>query len=138
MIVTGGSVDAVVPLFAMGVFTGFSMAGYGMTKHHLNLRKPGWRGRVVVNLSAAILSTIVVLIFAVAKFTEGAWLVIVVFPILVFGLMRLNRQYRAESSVLENLLTERQDLVMHPQHRVFIFVDHFDLALIEACITGAA
>ncbi|MFZ3271841.1 MAG: APC family permease [Mycobacterium sp.] len=137
VIVTGGSVDAVVPLFAMGVFTGFSMAGYGMTKHHLSLREPGWRGRVVVNLSAAILSTIVVLIFAVAKFTEGAWLVIVVFPILVFGLMRLNRQYRAESSVLENSLTERQDLVMHPQHRVFIFVDHFDLALIEALHYGS-
>jgi amino acid transporter len=132
VIVTGGSVDAVVPLFAMGVFTGFSMAGYGMTKYNLTHRAPGWRLRVVVNLSAAILSTIVVLIFAVAKFTEGAWLVVVVFPILVFGLMRLNRQYRAESSVLENLLTERQDLVKHPRHRVFIFVDHFDLALIEA------
>jgi amino acid transporter len=132
VIVTGGSVDAVVPLFAMGVFTGFSMAGYGMTKHHLTLRAPGWRGQVVINLSAAILSTIVVLIFAVAKFTEGAWLVIVVFPILVFALMRLNRQYRAESSVLEHSLTERQDLVKHPQHRVFVFVDHFDLALIEA------
>jgi amino acid transporter len=132
VIVTGGSVDAVVPLFAMGVFTGFSMAGYGMTKYNLTHRAPGWRLRVVVNLSAAILSTIVVLIFAVAKFTEGAWLVVVVFPILVFGLMRLNRQYRAESSVLENLVTERQDLVKHPRHRVFIFVDHFDLALIEA------
>src|SRR5271154_617098 len=132
VIVTGGLGDAGVPLFAMGVFTGFSMAGYGMTKYNLAHRAPGWRLRVVVNLSAAILSTIVVLIFAVAKFTEGAWLVVVVFPILVFGLMRLNRQYRAESSVLENLLTERQDLVKHPRHRVFIFVDHFDLALIEA------
>jgi hypothetical protein len=132
VIVTGGSVDAVVPLFAMGVFTGFSMAGYGMSKYNLTHREPGWRLRVVVNLSAAILSTIVVLIFAVAKFTEGAWLVVVVFPILVFALMRLNRQYRAESSVLENLVTERQDVVEHPRHRVFIFVDHFDLALIEA------
>ena len=97
VVVTGGSVDAVVPLFAMGVFTGFSMAGYGMTKYNLTHREPGWRHRVVVNLSAAILSTIVVLIFAVAKFTEGAWLVVVVFPVLVFALMRLNRQYRAES-----------------------------------------
>jgi amino acid transporter len=132
VIVTGGSVDAVVPLFAMGVFTGFSMAGYGMTKYNMAQRAPGWRGRVVVNLSAAILSTIVVLIFAVAKFTEGAWLVLVVFPILVFGLMRLNRQYRAESSVLENLVTERQEVAKHPRHRVVILVDHFDFATIEA------
>jgi amino acid transporter len=132
VIVTGGSVDAVVPLFAMGVFTGFSMAGYGMTKYNMAQRAPGWRGRVVVNLSAAILSTIVVLIFAVAKFTEGAWLVLVVFPILVFGLMRLNRQYRAENSVLENLVTERQEVAKHPRHRVVILVDHFDFATIEA------
>ncbi|BBX44027.1 APC family permease [Mycobacterium cookii] len=137
VIVTGGSVDAVVPLFAMGVFTGFSMAGYGMTKHNLNHRESGWRRRVVVNLSAAILSTIVVLIFAVAKFTEGAWLVVVVFPILVFGLMRLNRQYRAENSVLEMTLTERTDLVGHDRHRVFVLVDHFDFATIEALHYGS-
>ena len=132
VIVTGGSVDAVVPLFAMGVFTGFSMAGYGMTKHWLIHRGPGWRRKLAINLSAGILSTIVVGIFAVAKFTEGAWLVVVVMPLLVFGLMRLNRQYRAENSVLEMLLTERQDLVRHPRHRIFVFVDHFDLAVMEA------
>jgi amino acid transporter len=132
VIVTRGSVDAVVPLFAMGVFTGFSMAGYGMTKHHLTHRDPGWRRKLVINLSAGILSTTVVLIFAVAKFTEGAWLVVVVFPILVFGLMRLNRQYRAENSVLEMSLTERQELVRHPRHRIFVFIDHYDLAVMEA------
>jgi amino acid transporter len=132
VIVTGGSVDAVVPLFAMGVFTGFSMAGYGMTKHWLTHRGPGWRRKLVINLSAGILSTIVVGIFAVAKFTEGAWLVVVVMPVLVFALMRLNRQYRAENSVLENLVTERQDVVKHARNRVFVFVDHFDLAVIEA------
>jgi len=132
LIVTGGSVDAIVPMFAMGVFTGFSMAGYGMTKHHLTHRAPGWRRRLAINLSAAILSTIVVGIFAVAKFTEGAWLVVVVFPILVFGLMRLNRQYRAETSVLEMSRTERPELVKHDRHRVFVFVDHFDLAVMEA------
>jgi amino acid transporter len=132
VIVTGGSVDAVVPLFAMGVFTGFSMAGYGMTKHHLAHREPGWRRRVLINLSAAILSTIVVLIFAVAKFTEGAWLVVVVFPILVFALMRLNRQYRQESSVLEMTLTEPPALDKHDQHRVLVLVDSVDLAQAEA------
>ena len=132
LLVTGGSVDAIVPLFAMGVFTGFSMAGYGMTKHWLTHRGPGWRSKLVINLSAGILSTSVVAIFAIAKFTEGAWLVVVVFPILVLVLMRLNRQYRAEASVLENLVTERQEVVEHPRHRVFVFVDHFDLAVVEA------
>jgi hypothetical protein len=111
---------------------GFSICGYGMTKYHLGHRDPGWRRKLAINLSAAILSTTVVLIFAIAKFTEGAWLVIVVFPILVFALMRLNRQYRSENSVLEMQLTERQDVVKHPSHRVFVLVDHFDFATVEA------
>jgi amino acid transporter len=132
VIVTGGSVDAVVPLFAMGVFTGFSMAGYGMTKHWLTHRGPGWRRKLVINLSAGILSTIVVGIFAVAKFTEGAWLVVVVMPVLVFTLMRLNRQYRAEAAVLEMSRAERPELTQHARHRVFVFVDSVDLAVIEA------
>ena len=131
LIITGGSVNALVPFYAIGVFTGFSMAGYGMTKHHLSHREPGWRSKLVINLSAGILSTIVVLIFAIAKFTEGAWLVVVVFPILVFGLMRLNRQYRAEAAVLETSLAE-SDLHRYDRHRVFVFVDSVDLAEVEA------
>ena len=132
LLATGGSVNALVPMFAMGVFTAFSMAGYGMTKHHLTHRGPGWRYKLVINLSAGILSTSVVAIFAIAKFTEGAWLVVVVFPILVLVLMRLNRQYRAEASVLEMSLIERADLDKHDRHRVFVFVDSVDLAEIEA------
>jgi hypothetical protein len=132
LLATGGGVNALVPMFAMGVFTAFSMAGYGMTKHHLTHRGPGWRYKLVINLSAGILSTSVVAIFAIAKFTEGAWLVVVVFPILVLVLMRLNRQYRAEASVLETSLTERADLDKHARHRVFVFVDSVDLAEIEA------
>jgi amino acid transporter len=136
LLVTGGSVDAIVPLFAMGVFTGFSMAGYGMTKHHLTHREPGWRYKLAINLSAGILSTIVVGIFAVAKFTEGAWLVIVVLPLLVFALMRLNRQYRAEASVLAMSRTDDPELARHARHRVFVFVDSVDLAEIEALRYG--
>ena len=53
LIVTGGSVSALVPFYAIGVFTGFSMAGFGMAKHHLTQRGRGWRYKVAVNLSAA-------------------------------------------------------------------------------------
>lgn len=136
LVTTGGSVNALVPFYAIGVFTGFSMAGYGMTKYQLTHREPGWRGRLAVNLSAGILSTVVVGIFAVAKFTEGAWLVVVVFPILVFMLMRLNREYRAEAAILEMFRTERPDLVKYARHRVFVFVNSVDLAVIEALRYG--
>ena len=132
LLATGGSVTALVPLFAMGVFSAFSMAGYGMTKHHLTQRGSGWRYKMVVNLSAGILSTIVVLIFAIAKFTEGAWLIVVVFPTLVFILIQLNKQYRAEASVLELTRFERPDLNRDPRHRVLLFIDSIDPAQVEA------
>jgi hypothetical protein len=136
LVITGGSVNALVPFYAIGVFTGFSMAGYGMTKHHLTHREPGWQARLAINLSAAILSTIVVGIFTVAKFTEGAWLVVVVFPLLVFMLMRLNREYRAEAAILEMFRTDRPDLVKYARHTVFVFVNSVDLAVIEALRYG--
>ena len=132
LVATGGGVNALVPMFAMGVFTAFSMAGYGMTKHWLTHRGPGWRYKLVINLSAGILSTSVVAIFAIAKFTEGAWLVVVVFPILVLALMRLNKQYRAEASVLAMSRAELPDLTKHARHRVLVFVDSVDLAEVEA------
>jgi amino acid transporter len=136
LVITGGSVNALVPFYAIGVFTGFSMAGYGMTNHYLKHRQGNWRSKVVVNLSAGILSTVVVGIFAVAKFTEGAWLIVVVFPLLVLALMRLNREYRAEASVLEMSLTERPDVARYARHRVFVFVDSIDLAEVEALRYG--
>jgi len=136
LLATGGSVNALVPFYAIGVFTGFSMAGYGMTKYHLTHREQGWRGKLAINLSAGILSTVVVGIFAVAKFTEGAWLVVVVFPVLVFMLMRLNREYRAEAAILEMFRTDRPDLVKYARHRAFVFVNSVDLAVIEALRYG--
>ena len=136
LLVTRASVNALVPFFAIGVFTAFAMAGFGMTKHHLNRREHGWRRKVVVNFSAGLMSTIVVGIFVVAKFTEGAVYVVVVFPILVYGLVRLNRQYSAEASVLEMSRTERPELAKYERLRVFVFVDSVDLAEVEALRYG--
>ena len=136
LLATGGSVNALVPFYAIGVFTGFSMAGYGMTKHHLTaagtrLATPAGdqpvRGNPVDGRGG---------IFAVAKFTEGAWLVVVVFPMLVFVLMRLNREYRAEAAILEMFRTDRPDLVKYARHKVFVFVNSVDLAVIEALRYG--
>lgn len=136
LVVTGGSVNALVPFYAIGVFTGFAMAGYGMTKHHVTHREPGWHYKLVINLSAAVLSTVVVGIFAVAKFTEGAWMVVVIFPLLVLVLIRLNREYRAEAAILERFRTDRPDVVKYARHRVMVFVHSLDLAVVEALRYG--
>ncbi|OBH33694.1 hypothetical protein A5692_13580 [Mycobacterium sp. E342] len=128
--------SALVPFFAIGVFTAFAMAGYGMAKHHVTQRDSWWRLKLALNLSAGIMSTIVVGIFVVAKFTEGAWLIVAIFPLLVLALMRLNRKYRDEASVLEMSRTEDLDLARHPRLQVLVFVDTVDLAEIEAIRLG--
>ena len=135
--VVGASVNALVPFYAIGVFTAFSMAGFGMAKYHVTHKEPGWRHKLVINFSAGVLTLIVVLIFAVVKFTEGAWLILIIFPVGVFALIRLNWEYRTEARVLENI-GERRASGMAPSRPnytrrvVIVFVDDFDLSTIAA------
>jgi hypothetical protein len=105
-----------------------------MARYHLRQREPGWRRRLVINGAAGALTAVVVGIFAVVKFTEGAWLVVVLFPILVFALIRLNREYQMEAEVLEGI-GERprpQEPPNYPRRTVFVLVDSFDLATLAA------
>jgi amino acid transporter len=135
--VVGSNVNALVPYYAIGVFTAFSMAGYGMARYHTTHKEPGWRHKRIINFSAGVMSTIVVLIFAVVKFTEGAWLIVIIFPVLVFTLIRLNRQYRAEAGALQAIGDRRASGVGPSQPNysrrvVIVFVDDFDLSTIAA------
>jgi amino acid transporter len=89
-------VDSLVGLYAIGVFTGFTLAGAGMVKYNLRKRPRYWRLRVVVNGFSAFLSVTVVGVLLVTKFTEGAWIVALVGPPMYFGLLRLHHQYTRE------------------------------------------
>jgi amino acid transporter len=127
----GAVVNSLVPFYAIGVFTGFAMAGFGMARYHRRNREQAWRRRLVINLTGGIYTALVVAIFAVVKFTEGAWLIVIVFPVLVYALIRLNRQYRMEARVVEAIGGEKPpDLPNYPRRTVLVFVDDFDLAAI--------
>jgi amino acid transporter len=131
MLVAGATVDALIPFYAIGVFTGFAMAGFGMARYHRRTRQPGWRRRLVINTAGGIYTALVVVLFAVVKFTEGAWLIVILFPALVYLLIRLNRQYRHEAAVLDG-----GDLRPHTpnfaRRAVLVLVDSYDLAAIAA------
>ena len=119
------------------MFTGFTMAGFGMAKYHKRVKERGWRRRLDDQPTAAVYTAIVVSIFAVVKFTEGAWVIVIVFPVLVFLLIRLNREYRMESEVLENIGDRRAAGIPPRQPNysrrvVLIFVDDVDLATLAA------
>ena len=134
MLVAGATVDALIPFYAIGVFTGFAMAGFGMARYHRRTREPGWRRRLVINMAGGVYTALVVLLFAVVKFTEGAWLIVIIFPVLVFALIRLNREYRAEAACL----AESGDDAPHSQPSnfsrrvVLLLADDYDLATVAA------
>jgi amino acid transporter len=133
LIIKDADVNNLVPLYAIGVFTAFSMAGFGMAKYHTRHKTPGWRRRMIINFSAGVMTAIVVAIFAVVKFTEGAWVVVVLFVVLVPALIRMNREYAAESEVLETITENQPPPPPHYSRRtVFVFVDSFDLATLAA------
>jgi amino acid transporter len=134
LLVVGANTNNLVPFYAIGVFTGFSMAGFGMARYHTRTKEPGWRRRRAINFVAGVYTALVVVIFAVVKFTEGAWLVLVVFPIGVFAFIRLNREYRIEADVLERIGDRPRpaEPANYPRRTVYLLVDSFDLATLAA------
>jgi len=132
LIGVGAHVNALVPFYAIGVFTGFTMAGFGMAKYHTTHKERGWHHKLVINAAGGAASLLVVLIFATVKFTEGAWLIVVIFPVLFVLLVRLNRQYREEAAALATL-APILDVQPNPgRHLVLVFVDTLDLATLRA------
>jgi amino acid transporter len=132
ILATKAQVDGLVPLYALGVFTGFTMAGSGMVKHHLTHRGPHWRRSVAINGFSAFLAFSVVLIFAVAKFKEGAWVIVVVGPLLYIGLIRLHRQYEKEFELLEKGAVKASEAPILRRHVVVVLVDRLDMATARA------
>jgi amino acid transporter len=129
LLITEAKVSALVSLYAIGVFCGFTMAGAGMVKHHLTYKEPGWRHKLVINGTAGVVSALVVVIFAVTKFAEGAWAVVVLFPVLMYVLIRTHRLYVAEAAVLgEGAAEEAVAARPLPRHVAFVLVDGLDLA----------
>ena len=133
LLATEAKVAALIPMYAIGVFTGFTMAGAGMVAHHLRHRDAHWRKRVVINAIAAVVCAVVVVVFAVAEFTQGAWVVVVVMPLLVYVLVTMNREYRSEDAVLEEgAAAEACEAKVLRRHVVVVLVDRIDLATARA------
>ena len=131
VVITAGSVEHLVAFYALGVFTGFTLAGFGMTKYFLRTKPEKWKLKVFVNGLAGGISLLIVLIFSVVKFTQGAWLVLVTAPIMVFSLLRLRRQYSREQGAL-SVKSHQERATSMSRHNVTIFVDSVDIATVGA------
>ena len=127
IVVFNARVNGLIALYAIGVFTGFTLAGAGMVARHLREKTGNWRLGIALNALSASVTAIVVLVFLIAKFTEGAWIIAVVGPLMYFSLIRLNKQYTREERAFEATI-ERASTMSIRMNRVVVFVDTYDLA----------
>ena len=124
-------VHRLIPLYAIGVFTSFTLSQAGMAKRHLRLREPGWRHGLVINGLGAITTAVVTVVIAITKFAHGAWAVMVFVPVMVWLLVRMNHQYTREYAELDGGLEPFDDTpIEHP--RVVVLVDELDRKAVHA------
>jgi amino acid transporter len=101
LVAFGGVTNALIPLYAVGVFTSFTLSQAGMVRHHLTLREPGWRKSMIINVVGAAATFVVLVIVAATKFSSGAWLPIVVIPMIIALFRGIRRHYaRVEKSLV--------------------------------------
>ena len=132
LLATGAKVDRLIPLYAIGVFTSFTLSQAGMAKHHLTHREPHWRMGLFINATGAVLTLVVDVIIAVTKFTHGAWVIILLVPVMVVVLVRLNRQYESEEVELEHDAAALAEAPILRRHVVLVLVDSLDVAAARA------
>lgn len=93
IVVYDADYNKMMPLYAIGVFLSFTLAQWGMVKHHKHDQKPGWQRRMVVNGVGATATAVVTLILIFEKFWEGAWMVLVAMPIIIWVFRRIHHHY---------------------------------------------
>ncbi len=131
VIFTKASVEHLVAFYALGVFTGFSLVGFGMAKRAITRKEKGWQRGYIINTISGVVSFAIIVIFAVVKFAEGAWVILAITPVLVVVLLRLNRQYRAEQAAL-NVTQEKSRATSIVRHDVTVLIDSVDIATVGA------
>jgi len=93
IVIFQGDISKLIPLYAFGVFTGFTLSQFGMVRHHMKEHEPHWRISLVVNLIGAIATGMIAVIVVVSKFTEGAYIPAVLIPIMVLIFTSIGRHY---------------------------------------------
>jgi amino acid transporter len=127
----GGDTHALIPLYSVGVFLCFTLSQAGMVRHWLSTREPGWRWRIAVNAFGAVLTAVVLAIVVSEKFVDGAYLVVILVPVLVVMMLFINAQYARSGRQLQ----VDPALVVKPpmrEERVIIPIPGLTRAVVQA------
>jgi amino acid transporter len=127
----GGDTHALIPLYSVGVFLCFTLSQAGMVVHWLEVKEPGWRWRLVINALGGVLTAVVLAIVVSEKFVDGAYLVVILVPVLVGMMLFINRQYARSA---RQLSVDPALVVKPPQReeRVIIPIPGLTRAVVQA------
>ncbi len=123
--------DLLLPLYALGVFTGFTLSQTGMVIHWLKLKgmAPHWHTKAVINGVGAVTAGIVMLDIAITKFIHGAWVVAVLIPALVVLFFRIHRHY---IGLTAKLAASRMDAVLPTKHHAIVLISGIHKGVVQA------
>ena len=135
LILFGGDTHALIPLYSVGVFVCFTLSQIGMVRHWHRSGERGWWYRAAINGFGAVLTAVVLVVVTTVKFVDGAYLVIILIPVLVGMMVFIHRQY--QRSRVE--LAIRPGMVFSPPHReerVVIPIPGINRAVVQAVNVG--
>jgi amino acid transporter len=132
IVVFEGSVTNLIPLYTVGVFVAFTLSQSGMVRHWWLLRgeEPGWRWRASLNGAGAVATGVVAIVVGVAKFALGAWMVLLLIPLLMGLMAAIHGHYRSTERSLEVL--EPPEALPEREPRVVVPVSRLDRAALAA------
>jgi len=129
IVVFKGNISALIPLYALGVFTGFTFSQAGMVRHHLTLKEPGWQRNMVVNGVGAVTTLVIALIVVISKFTEGAFIPAILIPMMVIFFRGIGKHYdhvKKSTAVAVDYKAKRKT------HYVVVLVGSVNRGVLEA------
>jgi amino acid transporter len=129
LILFKGDTHAIIPLYALGVFLSFTLSQSGMVVRWLRLRQPGWRRGVIVNGLGGATTFVVLLILATTKFSQGAWIVLVLIPLVVSLFLAIHRHYTMQR---EALSLKHYQMPEGITHRVVVPVAEINRGVLNA------
>ena len=127
--VFNGETNALIPLYAVGVFVAFTLSQAGMVRHHQKEHEQGWRRNIVVNGVGSVATALVALTVAATKFTEGAWIPLIVIPLIVLQFKAIKRHY---DNVASGLRVSDDYKPRRMNHTVVVLVGQVHRGVLEA------
>ena len=129
IVVFKGNISALIPLYAFGVFTGFTLSQAGMVMHHRKHREGRWRASLTINAVGCVATATVATVVVVSKFTEGAWIPAVLIPAMVVCFRAISKHYRHVSDAVH---LEEPYRSKRETHLVIVLVGSVHRGVIEA------